>query len=172
MGNENITVSQAEIDAVEKEVNEKLASETKTKNEGLAKQIRSEVETEFKRKAEIQKLQDDLAKQQQEIKKAQEEATKAKEEADKKVKDLESSFRKELEDLSATRKGIVAQNISPFTPTQMNPNVKVVNGKQIDLTDKPTMDAIEEESRLALMRAWGIDPNLNPEWGRDPTKNR
>jgi hypothetical protein len=171
MANENVTVSQAEIDAVEKEVNEKLASETKSKDEGLAKKIRSEVETEFKRKAEIQKLQDDLKKQEDAMKKAQDDAIKAKTESDAKVKELESSFRKELEDLASQKKGIVAQSISPFQPQPLNPNVKVVNGKQVDLTDKATMDAIEEESRLALMKAWGIDPNLNPEWGRAPRRN-
>lgn len=168
-----VTVSQTEIDAVEKEVNAKLAAEATSKNEDLAKKIRAEVETEFKRKSEISKLQEDLAKQQLEIKKAQEDALKAKTEADEKVKVLESSFRKELEDITAVRKGITADTVSPFqAQNNTNPNIRMVNGKAVDVSNQKQMDEVEEASRLALMKAWGIDPEMNPEWGRDPRKNR
>lgn len=166
-------ISQSEIDAVEKEVNAKLAAETEAKNHSLAKKVREEVETEFKRKAEIQKLQDELVKQQAEMKKAQEEVAKAKAEADEKLKLLESSFRKELEDITAVKKGIVSDNVSPFqAQSNNNPNVRNVNGKIIDVSNQKQMDEVEEQSRLALMQAWGIDPNMNPEWGRDPRKYR
>jgi hypothetical protein len=170
---DDITVSQAEVEAVEKEVNEKLAAETVSKNESLAKKVRAEVETEFKRKAEIAKLQEDLKKQSEEIKKAQEEAQKAKAEAEAKVKELESTFRKELEDVTAVRRGIAAENVSPFqAQSNTNPNIRVVNGKTIDVSNKAVMDDIEEQSRIALMKSWGIDPNLNPEWGKAPEKYR
>jgi hypothetical protein len=170
---DEVTVSQAEVEAVEKEVNEKLAAETVSKNESLAKKVRAEVETEFKRKAEIQKLQEELKKQQEEIKKAQEEAMKAKTESEAKVKELESTFRKELEDVTAVRKGIVADNVSPFQSQQHNnPNIRVVGGKTIDVSNQQLMDDIEEQSRIALMKSWGVDPNLNPDWGKAPQKYR
>lgn len=170
---EEVIISQAEIDAVDKEVNAKLASEAKSKNEGLAKKIREDVEIEFKRKAEIQKLQDDLKKQAEDLKKSQEEVAKAKVEADAKLKELETSFRKEVEDLTAVRRGIVDNSGSPFDrPANNNANIRVVDGKSVDVSNSKLMDEIEEQSRLATMRAWGIDPYNNPEWGRDPRKNR
>jgi len=154
MADETI-VSQTEIDAVEKEVNAKLAAETTNKNEELAKKIRTEVETEFKRKNEISKLQEELKKQQEDIKKAQEEASKVKADADAKVKELESTFRKELENVTAVRRGLTGDNSSPFQGTQNNnPNIRVVGGKTIDTTNAQVMDDIEEQSRLALMKSW------------------
>lgn len=163
------TIAQNDFEAVEKEVNAKLAKEAAKGNEDMAKKIREEVEKEYRQKAEITKLQETLAKQQEEIKKAQEEASKAKLEADERSKKLEESFKKEMTDMMAKKQGIISGNDSPFsTPTPTNnANLRNVDGRMIDIT-KLDHKAIEEESRIQLMKAWGIDPNLNPDWGRDP----
>ena len=162
-------LSNSEFEAVEKAVNEKLAKEATKSNEDMAKKIRDEVEKEFKQKAEIVKLQEELKANQEAIKTAQEEAVKARKEADDRAKTLEASFKKEIEDIVSKRQGIISGNNSPFeNQTPVNTaNLRNVNGKMIDVT-KLDHKAIEEESRIALMKAWGIDPNLNPEWGRDP----
>lgn len=168
---EEISVSQNEIDAATNEVNARLAQEAESKNQSLAKKIREEVKTEFERKAEITKLQEELSKQNEAMKKANEEAIKARAEADEKVKQLESTFRKELEDITAVRKGIVADTGNPFQAQNTNSALtRNVGGKTIDVSNPKLMDEIEEQSRLALMQAWGIDPNTHPEWGRDPRK--
>ena len=53
MADEQKGISQAEVDALDKEVNAKLAEEAKKGNEDLAKKIRADVEREFKQKKEM-----------------------------------------------------------------------------------------------------------------------
>ncbi len=139
--------SQEQIKAVEAEVNKKLSEEMSKTNQELAKSVREEVEKEYQQKSQMEKMQ-------QEIVKAQEDARLAREESDKKLQELQSTFKKELQDALATRQGL-AQNKSPFEAETTSNNMY----KGVDLNK---MEEIEAQSREAFKQKFGI---RNPEWG-------
>jgi hypothetical protein len=156
-------INKEELTKLENEVNAKIAEEAKSSNEAVAKKIREEVTKEFEQKQVLEKLQSEQASMKAELEKSKAEQTRLKEEADKKLVEQQAQFRKEMEEMLAQKRGIVATSQSPFSQAQVpvSPTSRQLSdGRVIDIAklSPEEMKAIEEESMVQFYKYYGLSP--------------
>lgn len=140
------TISEDEMKVVEAEVAKKQAEALKSKYDEQARDIEAKVRKEMETKMEADKLREKLEAQEKEL-------AKFKEDQDARMKAQEEAFKKQLEDALAVKKGL-SKNESPFAGEESNMK-KLSDGTEIDLS-RLNHEEIEEQSRQAFMRAFGI----------------
>jgi len=149
----NKNISDEEIRKIELEIANKQAAELSKISEVKAKEVEDKVRKEMEAKMESERLRAELVKQSDTIKKLQESQ-------EAQIKAQQEAFEKRLQELEGQKKGIV-KNESPFNSQSSNPNVKVIDGIQVDVT-KLDHDAVQEQSRQEWMKHVGIK---DPRWG-------
>lgn len=157
------TVDQASVDAIEAEVKRQQAAEYAKKASEDAKVIEDRVRKEMTAQQESEKLKAQLKSMEDAQKKASEDAAKAKTDLEAKMKAQQDEFEKKLADALAGRRGLVVNpGQNPFESQQSQSSTikQLPDGQFVDLAKA---NEIEEESRKALMQAWGIK---NDEFGR------
>jgi hypothetical protein len=144
MAEENKGISNEDIQKIEAEVSKKQADALKLASEAQAKDIELRVRKDMESKLETDHLKDQVKRQEEDFKsKLAEQETK--------VKVQQEVFEKRLLELEAMRKG-TSENKSPFTN---NPNVKVVDGQEVDTT-KLDLTEVEKQSAEAFRRHFGL----------------
>jgi TolA-binding protein len=138
----NKGVSDSDIKAIESEVVKRQAQALKDASDTQAKEIETRVRKEMEIKLESDKLKEQVDKQNEEIKKLQTEQ-------ETKLKSQQEAFEKRLQELEAVRKGTVNTQ-SPFD-NKPNPNIKVIDGKEIDTTNLDLKE-IEKQSAEEFRR--------------------